>query len=356
MIMGRIALACVLAVPAAHAQTPITADVAATWSHEQSGLSAPPALAGFDRYGIVQYDGQQRDVAVSYRDQTSKTEATLYVFFAGLPDVSLWHDRIKVAMGSGLLGTPDFTTALQTSFSAPGEARAGGLRTTAVMTGKPTQASGVAIFAHDGWLIVTRMSSYTLDREALDARLAAFVAALPLLAGKTPPAPVYVVVPCVDTYDPPQANLAANGTDPSTAVMLGIEAATMEKLQDDKKVAVSAKPAHWCRGTPSQIGFGVYRNAGEPGYVIAIGDSGSAVSVVPDPIASELHKSAPAFAVFLATTSDRTAYGVFAGVPSFRQAIDLINAHHPLVGVTRATRPGDKTNINIFTDPAKKAP
>lgn len=350
MIARAFALAAVLAVPVVQAQTPIAADVAATWRHEQSGLSAPPALAGFDRYGIAQYDKQQRDVAISYRDQASQTETTLYVFFAGLPDVSLWHDRIKVAMGSGMLGTPDFATALQTSFTAPGETATGGLRTTAVMTGKPTRASGVAIFAHNGWLIATRMSSHTLDREALDARLAAFIAALPVPAGKAAPAPVYVVAPCTGAFDPPAASPLAGSAAPTTAVMLGLEASTMEHPD--------ARPTgHWCRGTPSQLGFGVYRREGEPGYVIAIGDNGSAVSVQPDPVMSELNKGTAAFSVFLSTMTDRTGYGVFNGVPAFRQAIDLINAHHPLVAVSRSTDPAGKTNINIFTsDTAKKAP
>lgn len=351
MIRRALVLAGLLALtPAAHAQQPIAADVAAVWRHEQSGLSAPPQLAGFDRYTISQYDKAQRDVAIGYRDQASHTETTLYVFFAGLPDVSLWHDRIKVAMGAGMLGTPDFATAQQATFTAPGETAPGGLRTSVAMTGKNTVASGVAIFAHNGWLIAVRMSSHTLDRDALDARLAAFVAALPVPSGKAAPAPVYVVQPCTDAFDPPPAKPVDSGASPMAAVAMGIEAAAMEKVDHPAT-------GHWCRGTPSQLGFGVYRREGTPGYVIAIGDSGSAVSVQPDLVTSELNKGTAAFAVFLSTTSDRTGYGVFAGVPAFGQAIDLINAHHPLVGVNRSTMPGEKTTINIFTnDPPKKAP
>lgn len=351
MIRRGIVLACALAMaPVAQAQQPIAADVAAVWQHEQSGLSAPPALAGFDRTAVVQYDKAQRDVAISYSDRTNHTETTLYVFFAGLPDVALWHDRIRVAMGAGLLGTPDFANAKDTVFTAPGETAPGGLRTSVAMTGKSTRASGVAIFAHNGWLIATRMSSGSLDRDALDARLAAFMAALPLPPGKAAPAPVYVVAPCTGAFDPPPAKLVDGGPLPTTAVELGLQATAMDKL--DK-----LPTGHWCRGTPSQLGFGIYRREGEPGYVIAIGDSGSAVSVVPDLVASELNKGTSAYAVFLATTADRTGYGVFDGVPSFGQAIALINAHHPLVGVNRATRPGDKTNIMIYSnDPAKKAP
>ena len=351
MIRCGIVLACALAIaPVAQAQQPIAADVAAVWTHDQSGLSAPPALAGFDRTGVEQYDRAQRDVAISYSDRASHTTTTLYVFFAGLPDVSLWHDRIRVAMGAGVLGTPDFANAKDTVFNAPGESAPGGLRTSVAMTGKSTKASGVAIFAHNGWLIATRMSSDTLDRDALDARLAAFIAALPVPAGKAAPAPVYIVAPCTGAFDPPPAKPIDGGPLPTTAIELGMQATVMDK--PDK-----APTGHWCRGTPSQLGFGVYRREGEPGYVIAIGDGGSAISVVPDLVASELHEGVSAYAVFLATTVDRTGYGVFDGVPSFGQAIALINAHRPLVGVNRATRPGEKTNITIYSsDPAKKAP
>jgi hypothetical protein len=349
------ALALVLVAPFAaervYAQKSIVADVASAWTHAQTGLKLPAALAGFERVSIVQYDNAQRDVAVGYRDPSSRTETTLYVFYAGLPDASVWHDRIKYAMTAGVLGKPDFTTAIHAAFAAPGETVAGGLRTTVPMSGKSAKSSGVAIFAHNGWLIATRMSSATLDRDALDARLAAFVAALPLEAGKIKPSPAYVIDQCTTPLAPPPATAVGleNGPEMSLAVAFGIEAVGLE--------AETLKPnaARYCRDPVSQIGFGVYRHDGaSESYVIAVGDSGTAVTVSKDPVVSELRKEKADYSVFMATVSDRSGFGAFNGLPSYGQTIDMINAHKALVSVSRPVWPDEKANINIFTNDASK--
>jgi hypothetical protein len=352
---GLITLAAALALPAgAAAQQPIVADVAADWSHAQTGLRLPPTLAGFDRAEINQFDTQQRDVSILYRDRASQTTTTLYVFYAGFPDASVWHDRIRYAMMAGFLGTPDFTTALTTTFTPPNEHLANGLRTTASMSGKATKASGVAIFAHDGWLVAARMSSSTLDRNALDTRLAAFVAALPLAAGKTKAPPVYVIDACPAPLAPPEAKPIAR--DEANALILGMDALALGDTALYAKTHPGQPPlaaAHYCRDGASRVNLGIYRQDGATdSYVMAVGDAGVGVFVEKATALTELHKGNPAYSVILSTTAASVAVGAFDGLPTLGQAIAAVNAHQPLASVTRAIGPGAKVNINLITPSA----
>jgi hypothetical protein len=334
------------------AQQPIVADVAATWVHDLSGVRYPPALAGFERTEIDEYDNAQRDISATYRDQTTHTGATAYAFYAGLPDVSIWHDRIKFAMAAGYLGTPDFAAAKTTKFAPTGTTSETGLRTSAPMSGKGFTASGEAIFSHDGWLIAVRMTSRTLDRDALDAKLASFVAALPPTPDKTTPIPVYVIEECATRLNPPAARPIDTG--PADALALIIDNGAMKTLTGAAK---SNESERYCREAGATTNMGIYRlNGSTDSYVMALGDGGSAAFVGKTLVLDQLKHGTSHFPVRFSTVAQTLVFPGYDALPSYQQVLEAVEAGHPIASVSRNLGKGTGANINLFVPPdAKKA-
>jgi hypothetical protein len=331
-----------------NAQQPIVADIASVWTHEQTGMKVPPTLAGFDRTGIVQFDTAQRDVSVGFRDSATRTEATLYVFHAGLPDASLWHDRIKDVIGAGKVGTPDFSRSLTTPFAPASETVNSGIRTTIPTTDGRSRATAEAIFAHDGWLVVVRMTSGTLDRDALDRRLAEFVAQIPLGAAKTIPAPAYDIAPCPASLRPGPAKLRQ--TAMADVILLAGEAAASDDPAQQRTVPASTD--RYCRDPVSSVEFGIYRmNDATDSYVLAVGDSGSGAAVRRDGLLTLMNKGNIGYSVIFSTVSDRFVFQTFAMLPGYEQVIDQIKAGHTLAKVSRRSDAGSKASISITMQP-----
>ena len=338
-------LAALAAAPAMASTTPIVADVSAAWTHAGTGMTFSPTLGGFAREGIEDFGAGQLDIAASYGDPGSGTVATLYVFHAGLADVSVWHDRILSVIGMGALGTPDRDHALAAVFTPAGQGAESGLRTTMAMAGRDIAASGVAVFAHDDWLVVVRMSSHTLAPAALDARLAGFVGALAVPAAKVAAPAAYRIAACGAPMPTAAATRLPSGADPQT--LAGLLVSIIDVPREPGRDAAPA-PQPRCRDRDSGVQFGLY-HGGDPaaGFTVAIGDDGNAVTVAPDLIA-KAHGLADHYTVTLATVDKRIGYAGFAGLPTLAQVAGIVGHERPVIVYVRAVN-GGKGQINIMT-------
>ncbi|WP_428333705.1 hypothetical protein [Novosphingobium sp.] len=329
------------------ATQPIAVDAAMAWVQPVIGIKYPPMLAGFDRTGVVEYDTAQRDVSAGYKDGASGTIATVYAFYAGFPDASIWHDRIRYAMTNGMLGTPDFTTGVTGTFTPPGESTPTGLRSSFRMSGKTVTASGVAIFAHDGWLVAVRMSSSRLDRDALDARMAALVAALPLAPARATPKPVYTIEQCAVPLPPVSAKLAEQSTADTTAMALS----SLDLPVKPGRAAPVGNP-RYCREPGATTNVGIYRlNGAADGYLVAMGDSGDTAIVANNLILDELHTGARHYSIRLARTAQTLIFPATIGLPAPTQVTNMIEQTRPLASVNRPVGAFEKPQINIFFAP-----
>ena len=339
----------------AHAQsTPITADIAADWQHPLSGATFPvrlgPAqLGAFARESMEDYGTQQLDISGTYQQPQTRTTATLYVYRAGLPDASIWHDRIKAVIAAGRLGTPDFTKAITTLFTPAGHGANSGIRSAVPMTGKTATSSGVSVFPHDDWLVVVRMTSYTLSAADLDTALAGFTAAIPLPAPKASATAAYVITPCTDPF-PAQAAKRA----PRDMMDDILASALMQALDDAAGKPTPAKPdaappAPYCADPAGSANYGAYRAGGDKAsYVVAMGDAGNAVQIAPNTMAAMLDKKkAGQYSMTLSTVASRISYTPFAAIPTVAQVIAAIDHENPVASTDRPIGNAKTRNINI---------
>lgn len=334
--------------PASANTTPIVVDVAADWTHEQTSLRFPPALAGFARSQIEDYTTSQLDIAATYQDAGSKSWASIYVFRAGLPDASLWHDRILAVIGRGALGLPDASGGVSTTFVPTGGASQSGIRTSLAMQGKVT-ASGVAIYAHGDWLVSVRMSSPTWTRGELDARLAAFTAAIGAQPDSQSQPPAYAIAPCADALPTKAAKRVK--PDMTAALLAGALMGVIEdKKAEPESDETAAKAAPYCRDAASTGDYGVYRwGPARDGFVVAFQDAGTAATVVPDAMGALLGGAKGQYAMSLSMVNRRSSYAPFKGLPTVQQVVEAIGREQPMSSTSRGTgKDGDET-ITIGT-------
>lgn len=321
---------------------PIVADVSAPWTHVQTGTTLPPKIEGFDRTEIAQNGSREIDLWATYKDPNSKTTATVYVFRASVPVVPIWFDRIVDTIHSpesfqrlgGKLSPEPITTA----FTSPGESSDSALRTVYAMDGGPLKSTGAAVIPHDQWLITMRISSATLDKNALDATLARFIGNIPTGNHAQAPRPAKPVVACTDTLPAKPAKRAK--PDPASSLMTGLLGAIAksepEQADDNAGQPLFAPGADYCRYPVSNAYYGVYRRTDLDGsYVIALDDAGITIQVAPS-LAALMDKRKPQFDLQVSTLEDDYSFVPFLSLPTPEQAIQAIRSDQPISSSDRS--------------------
>lgn len=330
--------------------TPIAVDLLAGWEHELTGIQFPAEIADLSRSSIADIGNQKLDIFAIYRLPDGKTEATVYVFRAGLNDASIWHDRIVAIIGLGRLGQADVSNATRTLFSAPG-GNGGGYRTVVPMAGKGVTASGISIFQHGDWLVAVRMSSQSLSAADLDTKLATFTSALPTSAPLKMGQPPYLIEDCPDRLPTKQAKRAK--ADMSSALLSGLFGQMIDSGEvEPDEAATSAAPVTYCRDSTSTNDYGVYRS-GPPadGYVVAFGDAGVAAFVHRDSAAELLGKASGQYALSLVTVDRNLNFTAFRGLPTPSQVMATLRGEAPASSTGRPIgKEGDRT---ISINPGK---
>jgi hypothetical protein len=236
----------------------------------------PPLAAGLSRGAIVDRTAAEQDVSSDYGGEDG-LKTTVYLFQTSLPDPALWTDRALAAMVlRGDMGLDPGALAAAVPFKRPGAAAASGLRAALPLKAAGLTSTAVAVAPLNGWLIKVRMTSARLDPAALDTRLTAFVEALrwPREARAAPAAAA--VAACPDSLSFKKAKTVK---DDMSDVLMSAIAGTVEMDQVEKG---EAEAAVYCREPGPLKPYGVYRpNRSRDAYVIALGDSGSALRLAP---------------------------------------------------------------------------
>lgn len=336
------AVALVLSAPLL-AQTVIAIDNAKPWSHGLSGLKIPTSVAGYTRLEVKDFGKSQSDVSVSFRNRESGTFVTLYAFRAGIPDVSIWADRAEgsiIIAAEQHYGTLDQAGRRWTRFSPWDNSKDAGLRLVYPLSGKRSTATGLLMVRHGEWLFKVRMTSSQLNADQLDTQLSAFFSGLAIRAPKTGGGAAYAVRPCKTQLS--TAKVRQLKADASEIFLPTI----IDALDEDSP---SKRPALYCRQDGDNPSFAIYR----PGesietYVIAVGDGGMTVRVLPWPITTK-GRERPFVSVLLFTNDRIVGYPRFDATPGWEQAVDAVNGSSPSFESGRT--PETRKETQIFIDP-----
>jgi hypothetical protein len=336
-------LACTTAV-SAQEQVPVEVDV--SWQHPHVDIALPATLAGFTRIDLVRYDEDQYNLAATFTEAASGTTATVYIYRAGVPDVTIWADRAATGMLSSYrLGEVDLEATRFGAFTPPdGSGADSGFRIVAPLSGRANTATGLAILNHDGWLVKLRMTSRRLDIDALEARIGEFVDALPLGPAKTP-APAFAAIEDCPSRLKLKKAAKLMQLDMMGTILLGGALAAAHKERTDHQ----GKGIRWCRESLGD-GFAVYRPDGaEKTYAIALGDAGITASVNAFDMAGLMQPSRG----YLVRVSDGVTEEIlppFDRLPKPEQVVGIVGR----VGAVTSfdVRPGSegKQTINVRTE------
>lgn len=241
----------------------------ADWTHGPSGLSLPDAI-GDMRHGQERdmSNGEKLDVSVQYG--TDPEPVTLYVYRSSHPNPALWFERTRVAMIDNVGSLDD---APPRAFALGGPVP-NGLRAEFAPTGKAWKATSVALVQSGEWLLKARVTSTTLDRAGVAARMDRLLAAIRFAkpVGKPLPlrAPAACAAPTTQSGTPRSDDkIRAAGTVMGVVAMA--DARGMES-------GLSGKPDDWCRDDPADPTMrkmaSVYRRRDGSGWTALLGDAG----------------------------------------------------------------------------------
>ena len=308
----------------------------ASWQHAATGMILPPRAAGLSRGSLVDRTAAEQDVGADYGGEEGLT-TSVYIFQTMLPDAAVWTDRALAA----ILLRPQFgldPAAIPTPvpFRRPGAAAASGLRASLPLAAGGFTSTSLAVVPLRGWLVKVRMTSTRLDPAALDSRMTAFLAALRWPAEAKPAPAAAPVLPCPDSLAFKKAKIVR---DEMADVLMHAITGTVEMQQvEDGK----AEAAVYCREPGPLKPYGVYRpNRSRRGYVIAMGDSGTALRLAPAvSIAMFEGGSAPRKVAMTLMEHDRTSVlPSFNRLPPPEQAMAVAFSGQPRETISVTTSP-----------------
>lgn len=308
------------------------------WPHKDSGFAFPAVSGAFVRRDMSDIsDGKRIDISATYDDPTTGSVATLYLYRPAMPDASLWFD-----IANWFLQRNDRFGATKpaggpTAFQIAPTGGSAALRQSYAISAAG-RSTGVAIVPVGPWLIKLRMTSAAADPPLLDRMMRDFLNALPWPKRMPAAADGLPIAPCSTKLGTARADQIKQ--DPGM-IIVGTMLASMAKEDEEKPRDPAEPPARLCRDD-AQTGF-VYPlyqiDEGRTGYVMAIGDSGTLLSVRNDPdsavVSAELaggtSEEAPAFfRVTVMTPQQWEQFPAFAQLPPPVQAMEVVRQSRPL--------------------------
>ncbi|VWX60035.1 conserved exported hypothetical protein [Sphingorhabdus sp. 109] len=254
-------------------QRTIEATAGQDWDHQNSGMTMPARLGGFDRQYIRDLTDDGLDVYGQYYGKDGQTRLTLFFYRAAVNSVPLWFDAANQALRGNVKLLPGASEYLSSAFTPPGQSEASGLMAVYSTSGNEFKSTGVAMLPLNGWLVKIRFTSAELSAEELAASL------MPILHDIGWPEEIVsgpaatVILPCENALKLSDRikRIKPTMTDALSAGILNIPV-------DD--TADGEEPGIYCRD-PQDFGpFSIYRAGGsEDGYLMPLGDAGRAASV-----------------------------------------------------------------------------
>lgn len=283
------------------------------WQHAGSGVSLPRTIGEMTL-------GQERDLSagagvdVILQYGFGDTLVTFYVYRSAYPNAAIWFERTRLAMNTNV-GSGG-TAAAPRPFTFGGASAPNGLREEIALSGN--RATAVAIAQVGEWLVKARITSASLDRDAVSARMDQLLGAV-RLAGPVPaPLPLAVPALCGDDVRM-RGDRIGNLRESDTAAAL--MAAVLGDAEARGRGGLAGEPQSWCRvartEVPNEFGT-VYRRRDGNGWVVLLGDSGKAAAAL------ALDAPGRARAGLIAVTPGSTqAVAVYEGIPDPDQAVPV---------------------------------
>lgn len=243
------------------------------WTHQATGMAFPVALSGFRRAEIRPLMGFN-NFAASYLDQSTDSEATIYVFRAGIPDLSIWADRSASAMLQRFRPVSD--RVLIETFDPPNSAGPdSGFRIVAAVESGDQKSTALGIYRHDDWIVKLRMSSRAVDETALAERMQALLGELRSNQAIHTSPPFETIADCEDELDFGSKPKLLQMDMVSTMLIGTVLSTVHEKMAKSREE--DTRP--WCRQSANEQ-FGIYAKAGQKkAYTLAFSDAGAALVI-----------------------------------------------------------------------------
>ncbi len=317
--------------------TPRTLEVPAnaSWQHAETGLILPSRVASLARISVRDTGSDELDLIADYESGDQALTTTVYVFRSQVPSAPLWFDRARTVLEQlkRFPIAPSGAAPVRT-FAVPGGAAESGLRITYPLAGGSYSATALAIAPLNGWIVKVRMTSRSLDAEALDGNLASFIAGIrwPKNMATTPAA--VPVEPCPTKLTLKRAKMIK--PDMGQAIMGSLFAVAASSK------APSAPPV-FCREPEQSVAYGVYRPAASTtSYLMALADAGRAISVGES---FNIDRAAqPRYSVTLLDLDRSSVFPSFDRLPPMKQVIELLQSTRPL-----ASNKVGSTTVSIDT-------
>lgn len=317
-----------LACEAASAQaSPRPLDVPATarWQHARSGVILPTRVGEYVRTRIEEYAPNEVDVAAQYDGPAGRL--SIYLFRPQTADIGVWFDRAVIALGrSPLFGGVTPLAPQPEAFAPHGGTVASGLRQIFRTSGRFSHTAA-ALFPTGNWLVKVRLTTSGQDDAAVGAVLDAAIAAVRLPENATAPPPARIIQPCTTARTWRRARAVNASAGDGLAALLGgiaFSAETASPDATDEAALTGLQLPTICRdATALEVGS-VYRNPDwDSGYWIAIGDSGTYLSISPDVMGELLGNGRTSRAtVTLHSPMETVSLGVFNRLPMPQQALE----------------------------------
>ncbi|PCD02916.1 hypothetical protein COC42_00250 [Sphingomonas spermidinifaciens] len=278
----------------------VPATAKADWVHKPTGLRVPDAIGDDFRKGETRdaSDGKQANIWVQYG--TDEDAATLYVYRSAYPDAGLWFHRTEAAMRGNVGLSGDLPPPWEVTLF--GAAAPNGLRQVYTLDGrtKGFRSTALLIVNHGEWLIKVRLSSRSLDAQALDGRLDRFVAAMRL--GKADDNPLAHIAECEGAAPP--ATISTPVTDTAEQMRTLVEGGALAQMAARGASGPAKDDSGWCRVRDDRLApiATVFRERDGANWVMLIGDSGIAAATRPTLIDTK-----PKLSGLFLQTHDQTA-------------------------------------------------
>lgn len=318
------------------------------WEHDWTAMKFPTRIGTFERTRILQFEERETNIAANYFEPATDTILTVYIYRPGNPIAPIWFDRALIAIGvfGKEYGTVDLDDLKIGSFVPNGGTVESGQMAVTKVNGR-MKSTAVALYQAGEWLVKLRISSEKLNVDEMETLTKETLAGLPKLPNVSTH-PAYFVTQC--------ASLAefGNGTvfeADGDAATLGLTSAMM--LGNFASMATqnhSAEAAKYCREGERARPYNIFRTeeAGS-GYVIALGDGGASVEVLPladtspangAPAEKDLH------AIRSSTGLNTEYYMIFKGLPNPSQ----VSGAYQSAPIARTSRPlGDEEpEVELF--------
>lgn len=341
----------VLGTTAASAANDIQITQGQPFTHQRTGTVFAGEIAGLKLTHMADFGSGEWDIAATYGGiGPSSDEVTVYLFRAGLPDVSVWSGRVIAAMtGREPFQPPDVTALAPRYFSPADGAAASGMRLVYAPAKGPFSSTGAVLLQQGKWLFEIRASSEKRSVAELDRLIDSFIAAFPHPQASPMPLAVYRPEPCRSRPTPG----SAEELNPDTGA---ISAAMLPSLTNTVKVEGNSPPPaihvpRWCADPASTGDVAIFRpDDSDLAYVIPLSDSGIVLSVgYWDGLLGQLGQKNPKLAVpvILRTSDADTLLGLFKTPPSPQQALDVLQRGAVLAASDR------ESNLQINGDDGK---